>query len=379
MGEELVLWFEEIGRECVPMVGGKSANLGEMIRKGIPVPFGFAITTKAYDRFMKETGAAQEINRYIGKSWEGPKGVTEYQKISGVIRQIIESKEIPLDIREALGLHYNMLCERSGVANVRVAVRSSGVAEDSASSSFAGQFESFLNVSGEKDLLNKMKECWSSQFTTRAITYRIKKKLPNVGSSMCVCVQKMVNARSAGVGFTVHPITGDSSKIMLEGDWGLGESVVQGIVVPDRYIIDKQTLNLVEKKISNKEKFIASGTQGNVIMDVPVEKRQLPCFSEAEAMKIAEFAKVLESHYGMPQDVEWAIDSDLPFPKNIFLVQTRPITISMKKGAGEHTEYLVGLMLQMFRQIRESSDAEQKNKLLSTSVDNGSEDGKGRR
>lgn len=352
MVAKLILWFEEIGRESVAVVGGKSANLGEMLRIGVSVPGGFAITSEAYDRFMKETGTAQEISQYLSKFLQGLKSTSEYQEASEFIRHTIEAREIPQDIGEAIASHYDMLCEKSGVTDVPVAVRSSGVAEDLDSASFAGQYESYLNVIGKQELLKKTRECWSSQFTTRAITYRIKNELPTVGSSMCIGVQRMVHPRAAGVGFTAHPITGDSSKIVLEGNWGLGESIVQGMVTPDRYVIDKQTLNLVEKNISNKGKLIEFGEHGIVAVDVPIEKQQLPCLSDEEAVKLAELAKFLELHYGMSQDVEWAIDGDLPFPSNVFLVQTRPITVSRQKKEGEDADYIVDLMINLFRQIR---------------------------
>jgi len=354
MESELILWFDEIGRDFVSTVGGKSANLGEMARIGVPVPEGFAITTGAYERFMGETGATDEIDKYIHSFPGGLKGTSQFQEASRGIRKIIEAKEIPQDISESIAAHYAMLCEKCKTENMSIAVRSSGVAEDSASSSFAGQFESFLNVIGKEELLKKTKECWSSQFTIQAISYRAKHELPSTGAPMSVAVQRMTRARSAGVGFTSHPITGDTSKIVLEGNWGLGESIVQGMVTPDKFIIDKETLTLIKKKISIKEKLIEFTDQGVVTANVPAERRQLQCVSDEEALRVAEFAKMLEVHYGMPQDMEWAIDGALSFPANIFLVQTRPITVSMEKKKGESTEYIVDLMAQMFRQIRES-------------------------
>lgn len=354
MGAKLILWFDEIGRDFVSVVGGKNANLGEMTRIGVPVPYGFAVTTEAYDRFMRDTGAGQEIDQYLNKFPQGLKGASQCQEASKFIRQIIEEKQIPQHLDNTIASNYDLLCKKCGVADIPVAVRSSGVAEDSASASFAGQFESFLNVTGEESLLRNTKKCWSSQFTTQAISYRIKNKLSTRGTSMSVVVQKMTQARAAGVGFTSHPITGDPSKIVLEGNWGLGESIVQGMVNPDKYVIDKETLKLLEKKIARKEKLIVYADQGVVVSDVPEERREIPCITDEEAVKLAEFAKNLESHYGMPQDLEWAIDGDQQFPQNIVLLQTRPITVSRKKKKGEDTAYIVDLMLQMFRQIRET-------------------------
>lgn len=354
MGSKLILWFDEIGRDFVSTVGGKSANLGEMTRIGVPVPEGFAITTESYERFMGETGAHAEIKEFLTSFPEDPQGTSQIQEASRKIRQIIEAKEIPQDIKDCIASHYSELCDRCGVENMPVAVRSSGVAEDSASSSFAGQFESFLNVIGKEELLKKTRECWSSQFTTQAISYRAKRQLPSIGASMSVVVQRMTRARSAGVGFTSHPITGDTSKIVLEGNWGLGESIVQGMVTPDKFIIDKETLTLIKKKVATKEKLIEFTDQGVVTADVPQERKEIQCLSDEEALRVAEYAKMVEAHYGTPQDMEWAVDESLPFPANIFLVQTRPITVSMEKKQGDSTEYIVDLMAQMFRQIRES-------------------------
>ncbi len=363
MVPKFILWFDEIDRNFVPTVGGKSSNLGEMMRVGMPVPEGFAITTEAYEQFMQKTGASSEIAKYLDSFPKGLEGTTQFQEASRSIRQIIEAKEIPRDIEDSIASHYERLCEKCGTGNLPVAVRSSGVAEDSAGSSFAGQFDSFLNVTGKAKLLQKTRECWSSQFTTPAISYRAKQKLLSTGAPMSVAVQRMTHARSAGVCFTSHPITGDTSKIVLEGNWGLGESIVQGMVIPDKFIIEKATLTLMEKKVSLKEKLIEFSDKGVVTADVPMEKRQLPCLSNEEALRVAELAKQLEAHYGMPQDMEWAIDETLSFPNNIFLVQTRPITVSMEKKKGASAEYLADLMVQMFRQIRETEgDHTEKNK-----------------
>lgn len=354
MGAKLILWFDEIDRNFVPTVGGKCANLGEMMRIGVPVPVGFAITTEAYEQFMRKTGAGSEINKYLNSFPEGLEGAAQFQEASRSIRQIIEAKEIPPDICDSIATHYEKLCEKCGTEKLSVAVRSSGVAEDSASSSFAGQFDSYLNVIGREDLLNKTRQCWSSQFTAPAISYRARHELPSTGAAMSVAVQRMTRARSAGVCFTSHPITGDASKIVLEGNWGLGESIVQGMVVPDKFIVDKETLTVIEKTISTKEKMIEFIDQGVVTSDVPEDKKQLPCLSNEEALRVAELAKSLETHYGLPQDMEWTVDATLSFPSNIFLVQTRPITVSMEKKKDESTEYIVDLMAQMFRQIRDS-------------------------
>lgn len=354
MSSPFVLWLNEVGRESTPLVGGKSANLGELQRMGMPVPGGFAITAVAYERFLSETGAAQEIEKALNCFTEENRDIALYEEVCEDVSLIMEQKQLPLEIQEAVIGHYETLCDRYG-DNVPVAVRSSGLAEDLEDASFAGQYESYLNVRGKKDLLEKIVACWSSQFTVRAMTYRHKKGLPIEGDAMGITVLKMVAARSSGVGFTAHPLNGDESKIVLEGSWGLGESIVQGLVTPDRYVFDKETLTLVKKTISEKDKLMKYAEQGIQEDNVPLEQRQAPCLSDEEAYKIAELAKILETNYKQPQDIEWAVDEEIAFPENIFLVQARPITVSHEKSEKEKAEYLADLMIHMFRQYRSAA------------------------
>jgi pyruvate,water dikinase len=325
MGNKWIFWLEEIGREDTKWVGSKCANLGEMSKMGIAVPPGFAVTTEAYEKFLADTGAGGEITQYLTKFPEGPKSLAEYEEIGQTIRWIIETKEIPRDLQDTVSQAYAALCQRLGIADVPVAVRSSGVAEDLPTASFAGQYETHLNVRGKEDLLDKLKRCWASLFTTRAISYRIKNNMGFWAGSISVAVQKMVNVRAAGVGFTCDPASGDPSKMMIEGSWGLGESVVSGALIPDKYIIDKYTLNIIERVTSDKEIQVVAKGQGTVEEEVPADKRLIPCLSDQDMVRIAELAKTLELHFGMPQDIEWAISADLPFPDNVFLLQTRPV------------------------------------------------------
>lgn len=332
----LVLWFEEFGRDEVKRVGGKCASLGEMVKIGIPVPPGFALTTEGYDMFLKETGAGNEMEDYVKRFPEGPRVLSEFEEASHTLRQIIVSKEIPEDIRRTVCQAYDMLCERCGIVGLSVAVRSSGVAEDMPTASFAGQYESYLNVRGKEELLDKVKLCWASMFSTRGISYRIKKGMALLGSSISVAVMRLVAGRSAGVGFTVHPSTGDDTRVVLEGNWGIGESVVQGVVTPDTFVINKEHLVLEEKRVSEKLRQFVLTHSGTEEQDIPLEKRGVPCLSDGEATKIAEYAKSVERHYGIPLDIEWVVEEHVPFPQNTFLVQARPVTaIAEKKTPAE--------------------------------------------
>jgi len=212
-----------------------------------------------------------------------------------------------------------------------VAVRSSGVAEDSSESSYAGQFESFLNVNGRSELLEAVRKCWSSLFTARALSYKKARGLEHGVGLMGVAVQEMIYARSAGVCFTLHPLTKDSSNIIIEGNWGLGESVVQGLVTPDTYVIDKVSLKLIEKRVSKKEKGLALSSSGTTVIEIPSHKQKRQCLKDEEATKIGGFARSVELHYDAPQDIEWAVSDERALPDNIFLLQTRPI-VSANSG-----------------------------------------------
>ncbi|RLG98596.1 phosphoenolpyruvate synthase [Candidatus Bathyarchaeota archaeon] len=327
--ERLILWFEELGKEDIPLVGGKNANLGEMTKAGIPVPPGFAITAYAYQKFLKETGIAEKIYQTIKETVTDPNDPKQYEEASKKVRQLIESTPMPKEIEEAIRNAYAELSKKTRMVDVFVAVRSSATAEDLPDASFAGQQETYLNVRGADELLEKTIKCWSSLFTPRAIFYRTQKGFRHEDVLISVGVQKMVNAKAAGVAFTINPVTGDRSQIVIEGNWGLGESVVSGAVTPDDYIVDKKTLKVIDKRIAKKTvEYIRDPETGKTIhAEVPPERQNQPCLTDEEILRLAELAKRIEEHYGRPQDIEWAIDKDLPFPENVFIVQSRPETV----------------------------------------------------
>jgi len=339
--KELVLWFEELRKEDVPIVGGKNANLGEMIKAGIPVPPGFAITAYAYRKFIEETGIAQKIYGIIQETVTDINNPQQYEEASRKIRELIESTPMPKEIEEAIRDAYAQLNMRTNIPEVFVAVRSSATAEDLPDASFAGQQETFLNVKGVDELLGKTVKCWSSLFTPRAIFYRTQKGFPHEKVLISVGVQRMVNSRAAGVMFTIDPVTGDPSKIVIEGNYGLGESVVSGAVTPDDYIVDKKTLKILEKRIGKKTvEYVRDSETGKTVhLEVSPERQAQPCLTDEEIVKLAELGKKIEEHYGKPQDIEWAIEKDASFPDNIFIVQSRPETVwSMRKVEAEKPE-----------------------------------------
>ncbi len=334
--EPLIRWFKDLKKEDIPLVGGKSANLGEMTQAGIPVPPGFAITSYAFKSFIIETGISEKIYKIIEKTITDINNPQQYEEASQKVRQLIESTPTPSKIKKAITKAYQELSKGTKSASMFVAVRSSATAEDLPDSSFAGQQETFLNVRGNKNLLEKTVKCWSSLFTPRAIFYRTEKGYKHRDVLISVAVQEMVNSKVAGVIFTINPVTGKLDHVVIEANWGLGESIVSGSVIPDSYIVDKNTLKIIDRKIAKKTvEYIRDPERGgNIHSSVPIERQEIPCLTNEEIVKLAQLAIRIEEHYGgSPQDIEWAIDRNQSFPENIFIVQSRPETIWSQKTA----------------------------------------------
>jgi len=333
-GKKHILWFEELGKNDIPLVGGKNANLGEMLNAKIPVPPGFAITAHAYKLFITKTGIAEKIYKIIKDTVKDPNNPAEYEEASKKIRKIIEATKMPIEIATEIQGAYKTLGQKTKQTNLFVAVRSSATAEDLPDASFAGQQETYLNVRGAKELLEKTVKCWSSLFTPRAIFYRTEKGFKHENVLISVGVQKMVNSKSAGVIFTINPVTGQQDQIIIEGNWGLGEAVVSGAVTPDHYEVDKNTLKITAKNINKKTvEYIRDPKTGKTIhAKVPANRQNTSCVTDEELKKLAELARRIEQHYGKPQDIEWAIDRDMEFPENVFIVQSRPETVFSVKA-----------------------------------------------
>ncbi len=329
----LILWFDEVRKEDVRLVGGKVANLGEMRSFGLPVPPGFAVTAYAYERFIKETGIAHEIYRII-REVVREKKPQEYQEASRRIRKLIESTPIPPDIEQAIRAAYRRLGDMIGMPNPLVAARSSATAEDLPDASFAGQQDTYLGIKGEEDLVDKVRKCWASLFTARAISYREDKGFRHEDVLISVAVQKMVNSRSAGVMFTINPVTGNEDELVIESSYGLGETVVGGKVTPDTFVVDKKTLEIKAKHLGDKKlEIVLLPNGGTLEREVEPERRQQFSLSDEEIRKLAEFGIKIEEHYGRPMDVEWAIDKDLSWPENVLILQARPETVHSLKVA----------------------------------------------
>jgi pyruvate,water dikinase len=334
MKTDLVLWFENLRKTDIPSVGGKNANLGEMINAGIPVPPGFAITAFSYKKYIEETGISSKIYEVIKETVTNVDDPKQYEIASKRIRELIESTPMPKDIETAVRTAYEEMCRRLNMKDVFVAVRSSATAEDLADASFAGQQETFLNVRGIKELLEATVKCWSSLFTPRAIFYRTEKGFAHEQVFISVGVQKMVNSRAAGVTFTINPVTGDPSQIVIEGNYGLGEAVVSGSVTPDDFVVDKKSMKIVERRLAKKTvAYLRDSNTGKTVhVEVPVDKQEAPCIADEEVLRLGELANRIEQHYGRPMDIEWAIDRDLQFPGSMFIVQARPETVWSQKA-----------------------------------------------
>jgi pyruvate,water dikinase len=236
---------------------------------------------------------------------------------------------------------YDGLCETVCQPDVAVATRSSGAV------SMPGQMETYLNVKGKRELLKNIIKVWSSAFTTRAIAFRLEKGMEMSKAPIGVAVLKMVNARCAGVTLTVQPTTGDQTKAVVEGNWGLGESVVSGEITPDSFLVDKASRSIVSAAISKKTRMVVYRKAGIGTVSVPVEMQDKPCIDERELGEIMRIALEVESYFDTPQDLEWVFDADMPFPDNLFWVQTRPAKFSKKKE--DDSEYIAELMTRIFK------------------------------
>jgi pyruvate,water dikinase len=324
--EKLIFWFEELGEEYNDIVGKKCANLGEMVKMGLPVPPGFALSLDMYRKFILETGAEEEMSRYIDGLGElKGKGITLFEEISKTVRDIIQGKELPPEVKNKISGYYDELCEKVGIADMAVSVRSAGT------ESRPGMFETYLNVCGIEDVLEKVKKVWASAYTARAVAFRINKGFPVIGDELGVAIPKMVNARASGIAFTVDPVTGDDSKIILEANWGLGEGVVSGAESVDGFVVNKENLEIADRHVGKKSKCVVYTEDGADWADVPENMRNTPCVSDEEIIEISMVAKTTEKTLECAQDMEWAIDQDLSFPESIFWLQTRPAKVAAKK------------------------------------------------
>ncbi len=326
--QKLVVWFNEVGREDVDYVGGKGANLGEMTQEKFPVPNGFIVTSHAYFTFIAESGLTSKIKTVLARL-----DVNDSKKLSKAgkdVRTLILNATPGPEIKEAIVEAYRTL---SNGKQALVAIRSSATAEDLPEASFAGQQESYMNIKGTQNVVKTVQMAWSSLFEDRAIFYREQKGFDHLKVGIAIPVQTMVASEASGVMFTADPISNDLNVISIEGAYGYGDAVVSGSITPDQYRVDKESLAIVDKQIVGQTRMLAKGSQkpkkadafrdGSELFWVPVSKQhqEVQKISDKLIIELATIGKKIESHYGKPQDIEWAVED-----AKIYITQTRPIT-----------------------------------------------------
>jgi len=346
MEEVFIKWFEELKISDVPLVGGKNASLGEMIqnlgKKGVIVPSGFAITAYAYQYTIEKAGIDKKIKEILSDL--DTHNVRNLAERGEKIRNLIKKTPIPSELEEDIRKYYKEMEKRYG-KNVDVAVRSSATAEDLPDASFAGQQETYLNVRGEKELLEKTRECFASLFTNRAISYRVDKGFDHFSVYLSVGVQKMVRSdlASSGVMFSIDTESGFKDAVYITGAYGLGENVVQGKVNPDQFYVFKPTLKkgfkpIVEKKVGSKDKKLVYGKKGTIQKPVNKTDQQKFVIGDDEIITLAKWGCIIEEHYKKPMDIEWAKDGKT---KELFIVQARPETVHSLKDMATLKTYIL--------------------------------------
>ena len=327
-----IKWFDEIGKEDVGIVGGKGANLGELTSFGLPVPPGFCVTAEAYTKFIKYA-ELDEVVKFLMEAVD-VENVDDLTNVSKEIQTKIKEKDFDPELEEEILRAYREFSENIGVKDPEVAVRSSATAEDLPDASFAGQQDTYLHISGEEELLNHIRDCFASLWTSRAIYYREKQNYDHFDVALSVVIQKMVNSEKSGVMFTANPINNSTDEMMINASYGLGEAVVSGIVTPDEYIIDKKTKKVIEKNISEKEYMVIKNENGVGTRTVNVKDVLGEDAIKAEALSAEELDTLIERGlkveklYGSVQDTEWGFDTDT---KEFYFLQSRPITTLEEK------------------------------------------------
>jgi pyruvate,water dikinase len=318
-----VRWFQEIKATEVELVGGKGANLGEMVGAGLPVPPGFCLTAQCYRDFIEATGMRANIRRILSQADMGDPADVESK--TSRIRDLITEQQMPPEIAQQLRDSYRQLGDQLGAvdgARVPVAVRSSATAEDLPTASFAGQQDTYLNIRGDEPLHDHVKQCWASLWSARAVIYRDKQGFDHHKVYLAVVVQAMIESEVSGVMFSANPVNGNRDEAVINASWGLGEAIVSGMVSPDTITVKKSTKEIISKQIASKDLLIEYAPDGGIVeLDTPPERRTIPAISEEQAGELLDLCCKIENHYGTPQDIEWGYAQGTHY-----LLQARPIT-----------------------------------------------------
>ena len=326
---KVIAWFEEIGKADIPIAGGKGANLGEMTKARIPVPPGFIVTADAYFQFLQEAQLAEKIRTHL--KILKPKDTKMLQETAFQIMQMISQASMPPGMADEIKKAYQKMHQGP------VAVRSSATAEDLPEASFAGQQSTFLNIQGPSNVVEAVQKCWASLFEARAIFYRNEQRFDHSKVGIAVVVQRMVQSEISGVAFTAEPLSSDEKKIVIEAAYGLGEALVSGELTPDMYLLEKESLRLLEKKVATQEWQLIRNPDSrdrkrkNIKVPIPARDQSLQKLADKDIAALAKIAKKIEALYKCPQDIEWAKEQG-----NFYIVQTRPITtLKAKEGPTE--------------------------------------------
>lgn len=338
MGANFVVWFDEVNKGDLPLVGGKGANLGELVNAAIPVPPGFIVTVDSYYHFVEKSNLGDKIHRLLVPL--DPNNSHELEQTSSLIKQMILEAEMPQEIAAEIADAYAKL---GGL----VAVRSSATAEDLPEASFAGQQSTFLNVRGKEEVIRAVQGCWASLFEPRAIFYRHYQGVDRFKVGIAVAVQRMVQSEASGVMFTIEPVS-NKQKIIIEAIYGLGDAIVSGAAMPDMYVLDKNGLAILEKGVAKQEQKLVkrAGTvddldEINILVPVPLAEQEQQKLTDAEIIHLATLGLRIEELYRFPQDIEWAREGG-----TLYIVQTRPITtIKMVEERAEVEEVTEALVL----------------------------------
>jgi pyruvate,water dikinase len=323
---ELIGWFADLTLADRPTVGGKGGSLGELTRAGIAVPEGFVVRTAAFEGFIAELENAAPLRARVEAL-----AAEDLDGIAGLSTELLarlQSQPLPAALRAALAAAHRELCGAD--AHAPLAVRSSATTEDAEDASFAGLQDTYLWVMGIEEVERQVRACWASLYSVPSIAYRRKQGLPEAGVAMAVVVQKMVDARCAGVMFTRSPTTGDRSVVVIEGAWGLGSAVVSGEVTPDRFVLGKITGEITVRELRDKHvRHVPLAGGGTEEQETPAELREAACLTDPQLEQLRQVARRIEKHYGRPQDIEWAFDRS----GALRILQSRPETVWSAKEA----------------------------------------------
>lgn len=328
--KEFLLWFEQMERGDVAIVGGKSSSLGEMTSKtDVPVPYGFATTAYAYRYFIEKSGLKEKMQAILADLTD-VENSAQLRDVSARLREAIMAEEMPEDLSASIAAAYEELGKKVGEAEPYVAVRSSATAEDLPDASFAGQQDTYLNVKGAENIIAKVKECYASCFTDRAVYYREKQGFDHIEVALSAVIQMMVFSKAAGVMFTVNVATGDDSNILIEAAFGLGEYVVQGTVTPDNYTVSKAENKIIDRCVNEQDVMLVRKEGGDCEeQPVPEELRNVQTLTDEQILELAGYAKKIEAHYGCYMDMEWGIDAR---NNKIWILQARPETVWSRRN-----------------------------------------------